>query len=379
MLSPPLVSVIIPAFDAEDYIGEALNSALGQTHDHLEVIVVDDGSRDRTADIVHQAAAQDSRVVLLRQANGGVAAARNLGIRQARGTYIAPLDADDIWYPQKLEKQVRRMEKGGATMGMVYSWWLGIDERSAATLVTTPLVVEGRLHELLLLTNFIAASAPLFRRRALDRVGLYDSQLRARGGQGCEDWDLSLRVAEHFRVGVAPGYLVGYRMIPGSMSFDCATMAKSYELVMDKVKRRHPEISPDLCRWSRGSFMGYLANMSYAGGDYWQALRWSAKAVYRNPALLLGRWTTQLAARSLLRLLVSPLPRWFSAESEATPISREEAERNAEPVMVPWKSWKPYDRVHARRWRTIRERSAEEGAVARYSVKGRPEPTTSHL
>jgi glycosyltransferase involved in cell wall biosynthesis len=366
-----LVSVVIPAYNAEAYIHAALESALSQTYRRLEVIVVDDGSQDQTAAIVRAVKAQDERVQLVQQPNCGVAAARNLGIERANGEFVAPLDADDIWYPEKIERQVQRMKRGGGSVGMVYSWWLGIDESDAVRLVTTPLAVEGDLYETLLFINFIAASAPLFRRSALERVGGYDPQLRAHGGQGCEDWDLSLRVADHYCIGVAPGYLVGYRAVPGSMSFDCETMARSYDLVIEKVKREHPEIPPELFRWSRGGFAGYLANMSYVGGNFRQAFRWSLESVRTNPALLLGRWTTQLAVRSLLRAIAKPLTRRFGtlgnvfgASSEEgmrkEPISREEAERNVEPVSVPWRSWKPYDRIHAQRWRLIRERATEE-------------------
>lgn len=376
MKQDSLVSVIIPAYNAERFVCEALRSVLNQTYEYLEVIVVDDGSKDRTAEIVREVAAEDKRVRLLQQENRGVAAARNLGIERARGAFIAPLDADDLWYPEKIEQQVQRMVRGGDGMGMVYSWWVGVDEDSAITLTATPLVVEGDLYELLLFTNFVAASAPLFRYSALKEVGLYDPQLRAQGGEGCEDWDLSLRVADRFSIGVAPGYFVGYRTVPGSMSFNCETMVRSYALVVEKVKQQHPEIPPELFRWSRGSFAGYLANMSYAGKNYWQALRWSAESVRRNPALLLGRWTTQLAVRSLLGFFTKPFARRFSAVWDVFPargtsgetrqkkmITLEEAEQNAEPVVVPWSSWKPYDRVHAHRWHLIRARAVEEGKV----------------
>jgi glycosyltransferase involved in cell wall biosynthesis len=101
----PLVSVIVPAYNAEEFIGETLNSALSQTYSNIEILVVDDGSQDRTSEVVKAFVQKDERVILLQQANAGVAAARNLAIEKSRGEYIAPLDADDIWYPQKLEKR----------------------------------------------------------------------------------------------------------------------------------------------------------------------------------------------------------------------------------------------------------------------------------
>lgn len=360
-MSEPLVSIIIPAYNAEATIGEALASALAQTYAALEVIIVDDGSGDRTAEIVEEVAARDRRVTLLRQQNRGVAAARNRAIEHARGEYIAPLDADDVWAPEKLAAQVQRMEQGGAAMGMVYSWWIGLDPDGTPTLATTPWDVEGDVYETLLYMNFIGnASVPLFRRSALEQVGLYDARLREQGGQGCEDWDLSLRVAERFHVGVAPGYHVGYRTVPGSMSFNCDTMAESYRLVVEAVRRQQPDIPPELFRWSRGNFFTYLANMSYAENNHWEALRWVVRAAWVDPAALLSSYTVRLGLKSLLRVVAQPLlggrsvPRKDGARraKDAPADLVEEAVRRG----LPWTSWKPYDRVYGRRWRLIRNR-----------------------
>jgi glycosyltransferase involved in cell wall biosynthesis len=99
-LNQPLVSVIIPAYNAENFIAKTLESVLSQTYQNIEVLVVDDGSTDTTAEIVKSFVQKDSRVSLLQQSNAGVAAARNLAIEKSKGEYIAPIDADDIWYPQ---------------------------------------------------------------------------------------------------------------------------------------------------------------------------------------------------------------------------------------------------------------------------------------
>src|SRR5258705_9340291 len=118
----PLVSVILPVRDGESFIGDTLESALGQTYRNLEVVVVDDGSRDRTRAVVEAWAERDSRVRIFVQANAGVAAARNKAIAAARGEFIAPLDADDLWDPTKIERQVQRMNGTGETTGFVYCW-----------------------------------------------------------------------------------------------------------------------------------------------------------------------------------------------------------------------------------------------------------------
>jgi len=125
----PLVSVIVAAYNAETFIKQTLDSVLNQTYRNIEVLVVDDGSEDRTAEIVAAIVQKSQRVLLLQQSNKGVASARNLAIQNPRGAYIAPIDADDIWYPQKLEKQMQCMLQAEPSVGLVYAWSAYIDEK----------------------------------------------------------------------------------------------------------------------------------------------------------------------------------------------------------------------------------------------------------
>ena len=120
---PPLVSVLVPAYNAAKTIGETLASACSQTHARLEIIVVDDGSVDETARLVLQAASEDPRIRLVKQANAGVATARNTALAHATGEFVAPLDADDVWRPTKIERQLKRI-LGNSNVGMVYCWSL---------------------------------------------------------------------------------------------------------------------------------------------------------------------------------------------------------------------------------------------------------------
>src|SRR5690606_36689492 len=120
--SKPTVSVVNPTYNCETYIAETINIVLGQTLKNLELIVVDDGSTDRTREIV---ASFGASVRLLSQANSGVCAARNYGIREAAGRYVSLMDLDDHWYPDKLALQVQQMEQDPDTW-LVYSlciWW----------------------------------------------------------------------------------------------------------------------------------------------------------------------------------------------------------------------------------------------------------------
>ncbi len=269
----PLISVIIPAYNAEKFIQHTLESVLAQTYPEIEVIVVDDGSHDRTAEIVTSFAKQDSRIQLFKQANAGVAAARNFAIAQSTGKYIAPIDADDIWYPEKLEKQVRCIEAAGESVGLVYAWSVYLNAEGdivgwyTADQFNQP--PEGDVFTTLLYFNFLDnASTPLFRRSCIDQVGGYNCSFKAKGAQGCEDWDIYLRIAAAHQVRVVPEYLIGYRQYLGSMATNCSTMAKSYLLMMEDVQQRHPNLPDRLYRWSNGTFYNYLLGKSYACGDY---------------------------------------------------------------------------------------------------------------
>ncbi|HRF08147.1 MAG TPA: glycosyltransferase family A protein, partial [Xanthobacteraceae bacterium] len=123
-----LISVIVPAYNAGRYIGRCLASAGGQTYRDIEVIVVDDGSTDDTVERVREAMVADPRVHLVQTDRGGVSRARNLAIARARGDLIAPLDADDLWTRDKLERQLALLSKASINTGVVYCGAAGIDD-----------------------------------------------------------------------------------------------------------------------------------------------------------------------------------------------------------------------------------------------------------
>jgi len=191
----PLVSAIIPAFNRETTIERAVRSALVQTYGNIEVIVVDDGSRDGTVQALGQFG---SRIEVLRQQNGGPSLARNLGARKARGLVLAFLDSDDEWLPDKIEKQVRIMQACGPSMpccicnaayvdgcelsGRTSFAVAGLTAPYEATVLENPLAV---LTTTFLLFNQVAA----IWREAFEQVGGFNTNLRL-----MEDYELSLRL-----------------------------------------------------------------------------------------------------------------------------------------------------------------------------------------
>lgn len=237
------VSVVIPAFNAARTLGETLASARAQTHRDLEMIVVDDGSTDATADIALRHAVEDARIRLIRQDNAGVAAARNAGVAVARGDFVALLDADDIWAPTKIARQFDLFAQSGPRVALVYTWFALIDAQSQIIKFGRRTMHEGDVLEALAYYNFIGnGSAPLIRRTAIEEVGGFDPTLRARGGQGCEDWKLYFEIAERHHFAVVREALTGYRHTPGNMSSDVLQMLRSRDLCIADLLPRHPHL-----------------------------------------------------------------------------------------------------------------------------------------
>jgi glycosyltransferase involved in cell wall biosynthesis len=249
----PLVSVIVPAWNAGQTLAETLRSAAAQTHRHLEIVIVDDGSTDRTADVAAEYCASDPRARLIRQQNRGVAAARNRAIDEARGDYVAPLDADDLWHPEKIERQLRTFTGRGPEVGLVYCWYRMIDGEGLAAGPLWAPVIEGSVFRAHLECNFGTGSAPLIRRSALGALR-YSTELGDAGNQGCEDWLLQLNIAARHEIACTPAFLLGYRQSPAAMSSDKQRMIRSHIQMYEIIRRDFPgresrTVECEIARW----------------------------------------------------------------------------------------------------------------------------------
>ncbi len=237
-----LVSVVVPAYNGQATLDETLRSVRGQTHEALEIIVVDDGSTDSTRAIAEQHAAADARVRVLHQPNAGVAAARNAGWQDARSPFIAFVDADDLWAPTKIERQLDALHAGGDRVGLVYCWFVRIDHASRIVGLHEGPLWQGDVMQPILMSNFIGnGSSALMRREALVEAGGFDAGLQTKGAHGCEDYLLYFRVAETWHFALVPDRLVGYRQLPDNMSSDRTRMLRSWMLVHDEMIARHPD------------------------------------------------------------------------------------------------------------------------------------------
>jgi glycosyltransferase involved in cell wall biosynthesis len=239
----PLVSVVVPAYNAQGTLDETLRSVRGQTHRALEIIVVDDGSTDDTRAIAQRHAVEDQRVRVLYQDNAGVAAARNAGWRDAAAELIAFIDADDLWAPAKIERQVQALQAAGPQAGLAYCWTARIDRDSRVIFAPPGRCHEGDVLLEIARSNFVGSgSAALLRRQALVDAGGFEPRLRAEGAQGCEDWLLYCRVAETYGFALAPEYLVGYRYMPDNMSSDRPRMFRSHMLMCEEMLKRNSKL-----------------------------------------------------------------------------------------------------------------------------------------
>jgi glycosyltransferase involved in cell wall biosynthesis len=218
----PAVSVVVPAYNVAPYIGEALESVFAQTFKDLEVVVVNDGSPD-TEELERALAPYLARVVSLRQETGGASAARNAGIRRARGRFVALLDGDDVWLPTYLEEQLAALDAG---LDLVYSDALlfGVGDVAGRTFMQTcPSRGAVTVESLLAQRCVVITSCVVARREALLRAGLFNESYRR-----SEDFDLWVRLAHGgARLGYQRRVLARHRMRPDSLASDTARMHES--------------------------------------------------------------------------------------------------------------------------------------------------------
>jgi glycosyltransferase involved in cell wall biosynthesis len=279
----PKVSIVIPAYNAMNYLPDTVESVFQQTFDNYEVIIVNDGSQDNIESWFAQL--NHPKVRLITQENQGLSGARNTGILNAQGEYVALLDADDLWAPTKLEKQVELLNQS-PEVGLIYTWMALIDENGLPTGRMFSAEDEGNVWEKLLEFNVVGCgSVPLIRRSCFDKVGLFDRNLRSY----VEDWDLWLRMAPHYDFKVVKEALVFYRQLSSSASKNWEAMAISYQIVLDKNFKDVPKERQYLKARSNGFINLYLAWKPLQGLTPQPkiAAEYRKKAIRQHPKIML--------------------------------------------------------------------------------------------
>ena len=284
-MASPRVSAIIATHNRAELVGQAIKSALSQTVRPAEIIVVDDGSSDSTPQVLSE---YGSDIRILRQPNRGRSAARNAGVKHAQGDIIAFLDSDDIWLPEKLEKQLAAF-KASPGAGLVHTFSDVVDAKGAQLPRETGrrqqlyrralkrgYTYEGMSQECIMFLSTVAV-----RRECWERSGPMDTAIPA-----FEDWDWYLRAAVYTEIATIPETLVHFRKHAGNTS--------SREFLEGRVKtcRKHLALLDGRPRSShreraRRNFCVQLAAAYYVHGSSAQAGKWMREAVRTDPSVLL--------------------------------------------------------------------------------------------
>lgn len=274
----PQVTVVIPAYNAMTYLPETVSSVLAQSFTDFEVLIINDGSTDHIQ--AWPATLSDLRIRLISQENQGLPAARNTGIREAKGKYIAFLDADDLWAPTKLEKQVHCLQ-ADSTIGVVYTWTILVDESGQLTGRIFASQAEGNVWQQLLETDVISnGSSAMVRRDCFETVGDFDRMLTS-----AEDLDMWLRLAVHYPFAVVKEPLTLYRQYASSMSKHRQRMFQSLRTVIEKAFQTVPMEALHLRNRAYASVTLNQAWWSIGEGDCKTAKAWQQQARRHYPKI----------------------------------------------------------------------------------------------
>lgn len=304
--SQPVVSAVIPAYNASLFLPEAIESVLSQTFTNFELLVVDDGSTDNTASIVKQYSQKDSRVKLFSQTNQGVSFSRNLGVELAQSKYVAFLDADDRWLPDKLAAHVEYLENN-PQVGISFSRvkFIGSDGQFTGQISTgrlTNIQPEHLLYE----NPTTTTSNWVVRREVFQEFGGFDQQMSY-----SEDLDFLLRVrlSQKWQVEGIDQVLICYRTNSKGLSSELSRMDEGWNLLVNKARNHAPQLVNQHYALAKAVHLRYLARRSIrlklpskVGLDYINgALKSDWRLLFKEPR----RTILTLVATYLIHLMQS--------------------------------------------------------------------------
>ncbi|MCL5998016.1 MAG: glycosyltransferase [Chloroflexi bacterium] len=317
----PHVSVIIPTYNRARLVRDTLDSVLAQTYRDLEIVVVDDGSSDDTAAVV---TAYSAPVRYLRQQNAGQAAARNTGIRAAGGEFIAFLDDDDVWLPQKLEQQLPLISAASAPA------WVYCDAEVFDGTTGQPLhrfsqinpAHSGWIGASLILRDFIASPTPVVRRQVFEQVGYFDESplLKRR-----EDWDMWLRIAAYSPVAYTPAVLARYRFHgqTAARSEDVWTIYRSRTAVIERAVAYAPGVYASMRKPALAMLCLYIGRQFAMAGNARDARAMFAQSIRLQPrsTAAYAQWLLTLPGGAVLQA-TARMALWLRNKRHATRLTR---------------------------------------------------------
>jgi glycosyltransferase involved in cell wall biosynthesis len=292
----PLVSVIVPAYNAARTLATTLQSVLEQTVSDFEIVVVDDGSSDGTAEVARSVV--DHRIRVVTQENGGAAAARNNGIDHACGTWVAFLDADDVWVPNKLEQQLAYVDSRPG-VDAVQTGAFFVNDQLEVLHVRRCKPSEDALLDTLLFRNLPAfLSTLMVRASRLEEIGHFDTELEI-----LEEWDMAIKTARFCNLSSVEEPLCLYRTHGGNRSLNLDIHIAPGLLVLERLFA-DPDL-PAHIRARRRSIYAHFYSMLAGGalrvGRYRECAGWAIKALRSDPRSF--GYMAQLPVRRVSRLL----------------------------------------------------------------------------
>jgi glycosyltransferase involved in cell wall biosynthesis len=281
MSEQPLVSVVIPAYNAARTLKETVRSVFEQTVQNFEIVIVDDGSKDDTIAVAESI--QDARVRVIAQPNGGASVARNTGLKAARGEFVALLDADDLWMPHKLERQLAVLN-GEKDVNAVQTGAYYVNDALEVLSVRPCFESKNALLETLRFQNMPGVmSSLLIRREAFKKIGYFNTDLLM-----IEDWEMMIRVARFGNLKSLPEPLFLYRFHVGNRSVYMGDhIAAGYKILDDFFKDE--TLPPDI---KKNKNLAYSAlNLMLCGGAFnvgrfGEAFKWGTKATLAHISAL---------------------------------------------------------------------------------------------
>ncbi|MFH0897585.1 MAG: glycosyltransferase, partial [Candidatus Bathyarchaeota archaeon] len=228
--SNPTVSVVIPTYNRAHLIGRTIQSVLAQTYQDFEIILVDDCSTDNTEEVVQSFTDERLRYIRLKENSGTAGVPRNRGIEESRGKYIAFLDSDDEWLPEKLEKQIDKFKSVSADVGLVYCGYACVSGKTGETLIECMPNGRGDVFKSAIeATLTVGSPAPLIRQDCFQKAGLFDTELL-----GSEDWDMWIRLAKDYKFDFVPEILAKYYVYGEQKSANLERQIQGYDRITRK-------------------------------------------------------------------------------------------------------------------------------------------------
>jgi glycosyltransferase involved in cell wall biosynthesis len=285
----PNVSVIIPVYNSMAYLPQALESVIQQTYQDFEVLIIDDGSTDQIKS--WSQTLSDPRIHFFSQSNQGISAARNTGLQEAKGRYISFLDADDIWQPKKLIKQLEQLESD-PDIGLSYTWAVSIDPKGQILGRIFNGSLKRQAWSQLVVRNAIpSASVAVVRRSCLEKIGGFDTDL-----SHVNDRDMWLRIAKDYEVACVPEVLVLKRQHAHNVSRNWRAIEQASKQVLEKAFSSPP---PDLkedelhslqkASYAQLNFLLAWKPLQCKSPDPSKAMAFYCKALQQNPLLIFSR------------------------------------------------------------------------------------------